>query len=635
MKRHILALSLIAVISFSLYANTLKNGFVYDDEFTIVNNTLIKDLSHLDRLFYNNNYFARSAEKSYRPVVTFTYFIDYALYGLRPWGYHLTNIILHATNGVLLYAFLILLFKQAPFNNPAASGLSLNNPSLPITLLFITHPVLTEAVNAISYREDLLAFSFYMGVLIIYLLLRLETHSTLLLYPLSCLLYLLALLSKEMALTLPLIAYSLDLICSSSKNKNRIFPDRYIIGYICITFLYLYLYFHLFYNPIEKEAIRWTLSQRLLTIPWLISKYLLLLLAPVNLSADYVVSPIKSLSSPAFIISLSIVISMLIIAFMTLKKERKRSILPVALFFVITLIPVYNIIPLVNPFAERYIYLPAVGYSIVAWSTISFMSKYNKRYISIIFFIVLALYSIATLRRNTVWTDNLSLWSDTVKKVPKSSRAHSNLGNAYADKGKLGQAVEQYKTALSLNPRNVQAHNNLGSIYADQGLSDEAIGHYNTALRLRPDNPETLNCLGDVYHKIGQLDRAVWHYEAALKLKPDHVKAHNNLGNAYADKGQIDRAIQHYETALKLNPDFVEAYNNLSIAYADQGRLDESQKAAITALQLKPDYPDAHYNLAHIYLKKGLKEEARKEFEVTLKLSPGFVEAKKALESIE
>ena len=634
MNRHILAISLIAFISFALYANTLINGFVYDDEFTIVNNTLIKDLSNLDRLFYNNDYFARSAEKSYRPVVTFTYFIDYALYGLKPWGYHLTNILLHATNGVLLYAFLVLLFKQTPFNNPTASGLSLNNPTLPITLLFITHPALTEAVNAISFREDLLIFSFYIGTLIIYLLLRVETRSSILLYPLSCLLYFLALLSKEMALTLPLIVYFLDLIWYSSKNKSRIVPNRYITGYIAIATLYLYLRYHLFYNSIETEVIRWSLTERLLTIPLLISKYLLLLFVPVNLSADYAVSPIKSLSSPAFIISLSIVIFTFLIAFMTLKKERKKGISFGILFFVVTLIPVYNIIPLVNPFAERYIYIPSIGYSIVAWSTIGFLFKHNKRYALLTFFIILILFSITTLRRNSAWKDNLSLWSDTVKNAPKSSRAHSNLGNAYADKGKLGEAIEHFKTAISLNSRNVQAHNNLGSIYAEQGLSDEAIWHFNAALRLRPDNPETLNCLGDAYHKIGQLDRAVVYYETALKLKPDHVKAHNNLANASADQGRIDKAIRHYEIALRLNPDFVEAFNNLSIVYAAQGRFDEAQKAAITALKLKADFPDAHYNLGHIYLKKGLKEKARKEFEITLKLSPGFVEAKKALKFI-
>src|SRR3989338_8464062 len=138
---HLISISLILLISIAIYSNTLKNGFVYDDEFTIVNNTLIKNFSNISKLF-TKEYFTTSAEMSYRPVVTFTYFIDHALYGLKPWGYHLTNLLLHAANGVLLYSFLILLFKQSFLNSPATGNFLLNNPPLPITLLFVTHPVL-------------------------------------------------------------------------------------------------------------------------------------------------------------------------------------------------------------------------------------------------------------------------------------------------------------------------------------------------------------------------------------------------------------------------------------------------------------------------------------------------------------
>ena len=162
-QHHILSISLILIISIAIYSNTLKNGFVYDDEFTVVNNTLIKNFSNISKLF-TKEYFAASGEMSYRPVVTFTYFIDYALYGLKPYGYHLTNLLLHALNGVILYIFLTLLFK------PSQS--SIFNLQLLISLLFATHPVLTEAVNAISFREDLLCFLFYISALIPYIVHR-------------------------------------------------------------------------------------------------------------------------------------------------------------------------------------------------------------------------------------------------------------------------------------------------------------------------------------------------------------------------------------------------------------------------------------------------------------------------------
>src|SRR3989338_2023301 len=249
---HILSISLILLISIAIYSNTLKNGFVYDDEFTVVNNTLIKNFSNLSKLF-TKEYFTTSAEMSYRPVVTFTYFIDYALYGLKPWGYHLTNLILHAINGVILYIFLTLLITHH------SSLITL------ISLLFITHPVLTEAVNAISFREDLLCFLFFILALIPYIV-----HRSLLIAHcskfkafcfqlLSLSFYLLALLSKEMAITFPLIIFLYEWIygkkielspaflslqkgspqTSPPLQKGRVrvgyFFNPYIIGYIAIT----------------------------------------------------------------------------------------------------------------------------------------------------------------------------------------------------------------------------------------------------------------------------------------------------------------------------------------------------------------------------------------------------------------
>src|SRR3989338_5659146 len=161
---HLISISLILLISIAIYSNTLKNGFVYDDEFTIVNNTLIKNFSNISKLF-TKEYFTTSAEMSYRPVVTFTYFIDYSLYGIKPWGYHLTNLILHAMNGVILYIFLTL------FIQPSQSSIfKLLSPPLLISLLFITHPVLTEAVNAISFREVGLCFLFFISALILYII---------------------------------------------------------------------------------------------------------------------------------------------------------------------------------------------------------------------------------------------------------------------------------------------------------------------------------------------------------------------------------------------------------------------------------------------------------------------------------
>ena len=487
-QHHILSISLILIISIAIYSNTLKNGFVYDDEFTVVNNTLIKNFSNISKLF-TKEYFAASGEMSYRPVVTFTYFIDYALYGLKPYGYHLTNLLLHALNGVILYIFLTLFItpvipnevrnlKISPFsqNDNSLLSLTISNKPLLISLLFATHPVLTEAVNAISFREDGLCFLFFISALIPYIV-----HRSLLIAHcskfkafcfqlLSLSFYLLALLSKEMAITFPLIIILYEWIYGKKiespptspplqkgrvrvgyfwTNLYQIMFNPYTIGYILITILYLYLRFFLFHNPVEETLHGWLLSERFITLPYLILKYLLLLIAPVSLSADYVITPIKSLSSPIFIFSSLLLISLFIMTHIFGRKDKGISF--GILFFLILLIPVYNIFPLSNPLAERYIYLPLTGFIVITFSiiqNISIKHKTKRFYMPIFFILIIGIYSLLVVKRNVIWRDNYSLWYKTVKKIPESSRAHNNLGNIYFREGRTDEAINEYLSLL-------------------------------------------------------------------------------------------------------------------------------------------------------------------------------------------
>ncbi|MDO8446987.1 MAG: tetratricopeptide repeat protein [Deltaproteobacteria bacterium] len=549
---------IIATLAIGLYSNTLKNGFVYDDVFTIVNNTLIKSFDNLPLLFDKTAYFGRSGEMSYRPVVTFTYFIDYALYGLKPWGYHLTNVFLHATNGALLYFFLTLLLT------PHFSRFT----SLPflISLLFVSHPVLTEAVNCISYREDLLTFLFYIATLCLYLILRTKlvtNHrplTTAFLYLLSCLTYLFALLSKEMAVTLPLIVFCYEWLYGKEKRlPSRLF-NRYTMGYVVITIFYLYLRFYLFHNP-EEQIKAWSLVERFLTLPWLISSYLKMSLFPVHLSADYVITPVNSPFLPIFILPVSALVSIFTIIllyspfnkgkhkrFPPLAKGgeggfengflRQRSILFGALFFLITLTPVYNLVPLFNPFMERYLYLPMAGF-VMSAVYITYLSaeklkirpEYLNRYMSIFVLIVSIVFSFSVVKRNTIWRDDYSFWSDTVAKMPNSIKAHNSLGNTYLRQSMLDQAIKEYLAATRLGSNSADTYINLGVAYSRQGRYDQAIKEYLAAIRLRPDD----------------------------------VEAHYNLGIAYSGQGRHDEAMLEFTIALKLNPDLKEAYQKIKM----------------------------------------------------------------------
>lgn len=632
MKRHLLAILPIISLSLVLYANTLQNGFVYDDEATIVNNYLIRDFDNFSLLSSKAAYFSRSGEASYRPLVTITYFIDFALYGLKPWGYHLTNILLHTINGVLLYFLLALLLQLqvAGWKIPSLSA------SL-VSILFVIHPVLTETVNCISYREDLLAFLFYISALNLYLILRqhsieLRPLVSRLLYLLSCLFYLFGLLSKEMAITLPLLILCYEWCFAGAKSNlaSRPFP-RYLIGYLATTGFYLYLRFYLFYNP-KEGAPPWGLLDRFLTMPWLAMSYLKLSLFPIQLSADYVTKPVSSVLSPSFIWPFIFLVSLLAASFVL---RNRKGFFFGTLFFLIALLPVYNIIPIFNPLSERYMYLPMAGFLIVVAEVINTVEQRNKKlfFISSLF-IIICIFGIEVVKRNAVWRDSYSLWTDTLRKMPNSSRAHNGIGIVYDKLGRIDDAVLEFRVALSIKKDYPDAHYNLGNAYAKLGRMDDALWEYREALRLKPDDPDAHYNLGNAYDKLGRLNDAVLEYREALRLKPDDPDAHYNLGNVYNKLGRMDDAVLQYREALSVKPDYIEVHGNLGVVYYTLGRMDDAIAEYKKVLRLKPDYSDIRFNLGMAYKTKGLNAEAKQAFEEALMLNPNDDEAKEMLKSL-
>ncbi|MDO8446165.1 MAG: tetratricopeptide repeat protein, partial [Deltaproteobacteria bacterium] len=467
-----LPIPLIVLLAMGIYVNTLKNGFVFDDKDTIVNNIFIKELNNLPKLF-DKDYFKLSGEISYRPVVTFTYIFEYALFGLKPWGYHLTNILLHAFNVVLLYIFVQLLIE--------GSDRAKVVPLL-TAFLFATHPVLTEAVNAISFREDLLVFLFYITTLNLYLISRPNSKAgrppfwTVMLYLASCVTFFIALFSKEMAVTLPLIIYWYEWVyCDKKRDLVKILFNWYNIGYIVITLFYIYLRSYYFHNPMERDFLGWEVADRLLTVPWLILNFLKLTIFPISLSVDYLIMPVKDAASLSFLLPSISIISLIGMTFLIGKKE-KWIAFGIG-FFLITLTPVYNIIPITNPLAIRYLYMPAVGFCMAMGLNFcllyeAFISRHKTRklYLSILFIAIMVIYSSGAINRNKAWKDNYSLWSDAARKVPQNIRPYYNdLGNILYEQGRFEEAIKQYQMAIRLRPDFVEAYNNLGNVLVEMG----------------------------------------------------------------------------------------------------------------------------------------------------------------------
>jgi tetratricopeptide (TPR) repeat protein len=566
-----LPITLLIFVCIVVYLNSLSNGFVFDDYAVIIENKYLKLPGINFASFLNHSYFnIAGGEASYRPVATLSYYLIYAIAGLNPFFYHLLSVILHIVNVVLVYLLFNLILKH-------------RFTALIAGLLFACHPALTEAVDCISYNEDLLAAVFFLLAFLYYL--KSSTHnlrSSSINYGLSLFFFLLGLLSKEMAITLPAIillydvslkngadrkSFSLQLILKNIKVRGLFYG-----GYLVVSLLYLSIRFFVLYHPQESiKPFYGNLFERIIFLPAHIFSFIKLAFFPVNLTADYV------FSYPHHFFAASNLIGFLFVAGLAVGSvfifKYSRGIFFGIWWFFITLFPVYNIIPIYNPFAERFLYIPLIGYCLLV--AMAFNTLMNKRLSetvpvkvlsSVAIIALLSFYAMIAIARNLDWKDSLTLWSKTVITSPDSSIAHGSLGRAYQDLGRLEEAIREYKKAIEIFPNNYKAYYNLGVLYDGQGALKEAVANYKRTIAINPAFIDAQFNLGNIYHNQGLLEEAIHQYRKVTELDPTDFEARNNLGVAYARQGKFDQAIAQWEKVLEIEPQNKSAGDNVKKA---------------------------------------------------------------------
>jgi tetratricopeptide (TPR) repeat protein len=568
--KQFIPIALLTIVCMLVYFNSLFNGFVFDDIGTIVENKYIADLTGNFPSFFSTSYFKiAGAEASYRPVATLSYFVFYAIAGLNPFWYHLGSLILHILNVILVYALVNVIQKD-------------KTAALIAGLLFACHPVLTEAVNCISFNEDLLATLFYLLSLVLYLKIKPDAEASVTkVFFLSLLFYFLGLLSKEMAITLPAVVVIYDLTLSPSGNNQislKLIRDTlkdkkyFYLGYTAVSLFYLSLRFVFLTGPRASATQTYgSLFERIIFLPYQIFNFLKLVFFPFPLNADYIFSYPNSFFEIQNILAVIMLIAVIGFSFYIYKKFRVVSF--GIWWFLIALLPVSNLIEITNPVAERYLYLPAVGFCMAL--SILLVNIPNKiplrpgnksKIVGVFVILILALYSVIAINRNSDWKDSFSLWSQTVKRSPNSAGAHSNLGRAYLEKGLLEEAVNEFKTAITIHPEAYKAHYNLGFAYGQKGLLKKAIHEYEITIKINPNYSDAHFNLGNIYAQKGWLNDAVLAYKTVLEIDPQDTTARNNLGVIYARQGKLDNAISQWERILEIDPTNQKVKENISKA---------------------------------------------------------------------
>jgi len=558
---------IILLISFAVYSNTLYNNFVFDDIPNVLENHWIKDIRNVKEIFsthlagFNNGY----STSYYRPVIQLIYMFNYHIFGIAPWGFHFINILLHAAVSVVVFLIASRIFYAQQRIR------SLFSIPFLVALLFATHPIHTEAVSWVSGVMDLSFTFFYLLSLYCYICSYDERPFRGALF-LSVVLFFISSLCKEPALTLPLLLVAYDGFFRKKEAYATVHIKRYV-PYIFVSAVYLLMRISALKGIAPSKSFQeLSTFQYVINVFPLFVNYLKKLVLPLELSAVHPFSPVSSILEPNCLLSILVTIGIGILAYWM--RKRKTVLFGLSLI-VIPLLPALYIpgISGEGAFAERYLYLPSVGFVLVLgylYGCVLERTGTRAALLAIVPIGLIVIYSIGTVERNKVWKDSYSLWSDTLKKSPRSAVAHEYYGYALYSQGRLDEAIEQYRIALSLNPQRVDSHINLGVAYALKGWTDQAIAQYKSGLTLRPGDAEGHMNLGLAFLAKEQIEDAVGECSMALGSNPNSAGAHNCLGIALTAKGLMDKAIYHFQEAVRLDPNNINYRNNLSLSYKVQ-----------------------------------------------------------------
>lgn len=612
----LLHLLMIAVFVLVAYANTFEAPFVLDDEPSIVNNGLIKDL---------DNFLASGSTHNPRRFIGYlTFALNYKFGGLDVRGYHIFNISLHIANALLVYALILLTFRT-----PLLSRSSLTPDAGMIAfftgLLFAVHPVQTQAVTYIVQRLASLAALFMLVSLVLYIRSRLrqegelQSRSALILYVFSLAAAVLAMKTKEIAFTLPVIVTVYELFFFSGNFRKRLIvlaPMLLTLAIIPLSLLDMPQSLSEALSDVRQVTKLQTHMSRwdyLITQFVVITKYIGLLVLPVNQNLDPDQQVFGSFLNPAVLASLLFLASILAAAvYLFVRSREGRPELRLAsfgvLWFFAALSVESSIIPIADVMFEHRLYMPSAGFFLAGISGIMLLrdrlrQKQAKAAEAILPLLLITSFILtgATFVRNDTWRDDIGLWEDTVRKSPEKARPRYNLGVLYEKRGRLDDAMREYLTSIRLDPLFPLPYNNLGILYGRQGRYEEAISTIQAVFRLEPGDATAHTNLGIVYARQGKREEAVREFENALRLNPNDAEAHYNLGIAWEQLGRLEEAAQEYSAAIKAKPEYLDAYNNLGTLFAKRGDLDRAIAAFEAALKVDPGDPYIRRNLANAY----------------------------------
>lgn len=599
LHRNMLPIAVLVICAMLPYVNTLFNGFVYDDNAQVLENPYIQSFRYIPQIFTTTAwaFTERAPSNYYRPMMSLGYLFCYQLFGRSAYGFHLVNIVLHAAVVVMVFLVAMLLFRSRALSFWAAA-------------LFALHPIHTESVAWIGAVTDLELTFFYLLTFFFFLQTARPGGGTDRRMQIAMLIsFGLAAISKEQALTLPLLATIYEHYfrqdCAETSWSQKL--SRYDLLWIAAA-AYMLVRIRLLgaFAPSSRFPDLST-PQVVLSAIALVGHYLWKLLFPARLCAFYVFHKSVSLWDWRVLLG-GAAVSVCGALFVVLWKRARQAAFT-QVWILLTLMPVLNAKWVGdNVFAERYLYLPSVGFCwLVAWAGLRLWYATGNQYpvlrraFAAGIGLVAVLCSLRIVTRNPDWHDNLTFYQRSLAASPDAYILRVNLGAAY---DRMGDAVHAER-------------------------------EWNEVLKSQPDNKVALADLGMLYSRQGLPALATQYLLQAIKADPSYAEAHTKLGFVYLDSGESDKAANQFKSSIRVAPLDISGYAGLAYVYSRAGNFRAAEEQLDRAEAINPSDPRIYFARGQVLAGTGRVVEARQQYEKALQLDPLNAEAQAGLRELE
>lgn len=564
-KLTILYVLVLSALVIAVYFKLFSAKFIsWDDGEVIVNN---KAVHQFDLKAFFTNYYVGN----YAPISMIGFAIDWIIFKGNAAGHHVMSLLFHIINGVLVYYFTNLLLQN-------------KLKALLCAIIFCIHPFQVETVAWASAKNNIMYSMFFLLGLIQYTEYCLKGNKKYYLY--SLLFFILSVLSKPSAVCFPLVLLLLDYLLKTKMDIKSFFINKIPFVIVALIFGFVTIYTRTedkFINQNHAYAIH----ERIGYSGYAILQYLYKFLLPVNLSVIYPYPQNKLIS---IIIGYVVVVG-LIFAFYKLYKSASKLIFFGLLFFIVNLLLVLQFIPFGEVLtADRYMYLPIIGFSIALVSIVP-MKENQIKIIGIVFILI---FGTLTFMRVSVWKNSVSLYTDIIKKYPHSYVALNSLGAEYMLNKNYDMSIRYLNSAINENPEYYKGYYNRGLLYAQTNRMQNALRDFDKAIALKQYSKAYV-ARANAYYTLKDLSKAINDAEMVLKTDPDNPKANYVLANCYDDLNQLDKALGYYNKVILASSENPLYYMRRAILYGKMQQYSLCLKDLDTCTLMDANYAEAYY----------------------------------------